>query len=282
MLGIRTCVSWSQCSRSGLCTEVLWHQPWHAVSWWSWCIAMLELVWALRKVEGKSCPVAKTDIFGQKSLLYVQWGNIWEKKPISTADSSTSLWEKHRYLHRESIAHTLNALPPELTMPWLCSVQPVGVGVALNHMYQSDRHGRSLEQNEPIGVTHDPMDAIGLADLRAVHDNTDEFSSTGVEAKTTGPDFTKRHNNMVTITPVVYKLVSYVPYVLVLLELRYEGKRLLISCNTWANYGVNWKLNCHTAVQMQLTVGKMRPYLLLDLNNPKYWTQKVFNSALVH
>lgn len=40
---------------------------------------------------------------------------------------------------------------------------------------------------------------------------------------------------MVTRTPVVYKLVSYVPYVLVLLELRYEGKRLLISYNTWTN-----------------------------------------------
>lgn len=69
--------------------------------------------------------------------------------------------------------HTLNAHPPELTMPWLRLVQPVCVGVVLNYMYQSDRYGRGLEQNEPIGVTHDPMDAIGLADLRVVRDNTD-------------------------------------------------------------------------------------------------------------
>lgn len=57
-------------------------------------------------------------------------------------------------------AHSLN-----LMMPWLVSVEPAWVGVVQSSITQSESLGRVLEQNEPIGVTHDPVDALGLADL---------------------------------------------------------------------------------------------------------------------
>lgn len=96
-------------------------------------------------------------------------------------------------------------------------------------MTQSERSRRALEQNEPIGVTHDPVGAIGLADLASIsHDSSEEVCRTS--GKGEKRDLTeKSHNIMATLTPVACKLVSYVPFVLVLLDLRYEGKKVQIS-----------------------------------------------------